>query len=177
MGEVALGPAVGKEDCMKIGVIGAGAVGSACLLSTVMRGCAREIVVVNRDRKRAKGLAADVRYGAALSPAVAIRDGEYPELAGAALVMIAVGENEKTGGATDRNDTSGRLRLLDKNVGVYRQILPELFKAVPQAVILVLTDPPDPLADIVRTYGFERVLSSGTFLDTCASDFTSRQTF
>jgi len=106
VGEVALGPAVGKEDCMKIGVIGAGAVGSACLLSTVMRGCAREIVVVNRDRKRAKGLAADVRYGAALSPAVAIRDGEYPELAGAALVMIAVGENEKTGGATDRNDTT-----------------------------------------------------------------------
>jgi len=38
---------------MKIGVIGAGAVGTACLLSVVMRGVAREIVVVNRDRKRA----------------------------------------------------------------------------------------------------------------------------
>ena len=40
---------------MKIGVIGAGAVGSACLLSSVLRGVAREIVVVNRERKRAKG--------------------------------------------------------------------------------------------------------------------------
>jgi len=38
---------------MKIGVIVAGAVGTACLLSVVMRGVAREIVVVNRDRKRA----------------------------------------------------------------------------------------------------------------------------
>ena len=45
----------------KIGVVGAGAVGSACLLATVMRGCAREIVVVNRDRKRAKGVATDLR--------------------------------------------------------------------------------------------------------------------
>ena len=45
------------------------------------------------------------------------------------------------------------------------QILPELLKAAPEAVILVLTDPPDPLADFVRTFGFTRVLSSGTFLD------------
>jgi pyrroline-5-carboxylate reductase len=37
---------------MKIGVIGAGAVGSACLFSSILRGIAREIVVVNRDRKR-----------------------------------------------------------------------------------------------------------------------------
>jgi glutamyl-tRNA reductase len=46
---------------MKIGVVGAGAVGFACLLATVMRSCAREIVVVNRDRKRAKGVATDLR--------------------------------------------------------------------------------------------------------------------
>jgi len=67
---------------MKIGVIGAGAVGSACLLSVVMRGAAREIVVVNRDRQRAKGVATDLRYGAALSPTVDIHDGDYADLAG-----------------------------------------------------------------------------------------------
>ena len=33
------------------------------------------------------------------------------------------------------------------------------------ALILVLTDPPDPLADLVRAAGFTRVLSSGTYLD------------
>ena len=44
---------------MKIGVIGAGAVGSACLLSSILRGIAREIVVVNRDRKRAKAVVTD----------------------------------------------------------------------------------------------------------------------
>ena len=103
---------------MKVGVVGAGAVGSACAFATVMRGCAREIVVVNRDRKRAKGVATDLRYGAALSRAVEIRDGDYADLSGARLVMVTAGVNEKAGGATDRGDPAGRLRLLDRNVEV-----------------------------------------------------------
>ncbi|HMJ86987.1 MAG TPA: hypothetical protein VK504_27600 [Vicinamibacterales bacterium] len=150
---------------MKIGVIGAGGVGSACLLSSVMRGVAREIVVVNRERKRGKAVVTDLQYGAALSSAVQIRDGDYSDLTGAALIMITAGMNEKAGGATDRNDPAGRLKLLASNVGVYRQVLPEIFKAAPEAVILVVTDPPDPLADFVHTFGFTRVLSTGTFLD------------
>ena len=150
---------------LKIGVIGAGAVGSACTLSTVMRGFAREIVLVNRDRKRAKGVVTDMRYGAPLSGAVDLYDGVYEDLAGAALVMITAGLNEKAGGATDRNDPSGRLKLLNMNAGVYEDILPELLKVAPDAVVLVVTDPPDPLADLVRQHGFSRVLSTGTYLD------------
>jgi L-lactate dehydrogenase len=146
-------------------VIGAGAVGAACLLATVLRGCAREIVVVNRDRKRAKGVVTDLRYGAVLSPMVDVNDGDYADLSGAALVMITAGVNEKAGGATNRSDPEGRLKLLDKNVEAYRQILPQLFKAAPESVVLVVTDPPDPLADLAGTFGFKRVMSTGTFLD------------
>jgi L-lactate dehydrogenase len=149
----------------KIGVIGAGAVGCACLLSTLMRGFAREIVLVNRDRKRAKGVVSDMQYGTALSGATDIHDGDYADLAGAALVMITAGVNEKAGGATDRNDPAGRLKLLGMNAGVYDEILPKLSKAAPDAVVLVVTDPPDPLADLVRRRGFSRVLSTGTYLD------------
>jgi L-lactate dehydrogenase len=149
----------------KIGVIGAGAVGSACLLSSIMRGIAREIVVVDRDRQRAEAVVTDLQYGVALSSVVQIREGDYSDLTGASLVMIAAGMNEKTGGATNRKDPAGRLKLLESNVGIYRQILPEIFGTVPKAVILVVTDPPDPLADFVRTFGFTRVLSTGTFLD------------
>jgi L-lactate dehydrogenase len=149
----------------KIGVIGAGAVGCACLLSTVMRSFAREIVLVDRDRKRAKGVVSDMQYGTALSPATDIYDGDYADLAGATLVMITAGVNEKTGGATDRRDPAGRLKLLDANVAVYEDILPRLFKVAPNTVVLVVTDPPDPLADFARGHGFSRVLSTGTYLD------------
>jgi len=156
---------------MKIGIIGAGAVGSACLTALVQRRVAREIVVVNRDRKKAKGLVTDVQYGAVLSPGTELRDGDYADLKGAAPVMITAGVNEKTGGATDRNDPAGRLRLLDKNVDIYKDVVPRLHASAPEAIALVVTDPPDPLAVAVRKLVHERVLSSGTYLDSLRFKF------
>jgi L-lactate dehydrogenase len=156
---------------MKIGIVGAGTVGCACAMAALNRGSARKIVLVNRTRKTAEAVATDLRYGTPLTPKVEIVDGDYDALAGAAVVMITSGVNEKTGGATDRSDPQGRLRLLDKNAAIYRDIVPRIVRAVPDAVLLVVTDPPDPLADVAREAaagaGVEaRVLSTGTFLDT-----------
>lgn len=151
---------------MKIGIVGAGAVGSACLHSLVMRGVAREIVVVNRNPARAKGLVTDIQYGAVIERPVELRAGDYRDLAGAALVMITAGVNEKTGGATDRKDEQGRLRLLDANASAYREIVPRIVESAPEAILLVVTDPPDPLADLaLQLAGHRKVLSTGTFLD------------
>src|SRR5437879_1853388 len=151
---------------MKIGIVGAGRVGCACALAAVTRGSARSIVIVDRTRKRAKAVAADLRYGSPLCPKTSVVDGDYDDLAEAGLVMITAGINEKDGGATDRSDPKGRLRLLEKNAEIYRDIVPKIVHAAPRAVILVITDPPDPLADIARTSaGHDRVLSTGTFLD------------
>ena len=151
---------------MKIGIVGAGKVGSACALAAVVRGSARNIVIVDRTRKRAKAVATDLLYGSPLGPKTEIVDGDYDDLADAALVMITAGINEKAGGATDRNDPQGRLRLLETNAEIYREIVPRIVGVAPQAVLLVVTDPPDPLADIARiSAGHDRVLSTGTFLD------------
>jgi malate/lactate dehydrogenase len=58
---------------MKIGVIGTGAVGSACTFATVMRGCAREIVLVNRNRTRSiAGRKHDVTIRAHANAAVSV---------------------------------------------------------------------------------------------------------
>ena len=151
---------------MKVGIVGVGRVGAACALSLVARGSAREIVIVDRTRARAKAVVADLRYGAPLCPTVALRDGDYPELAGADLVMVTSGLNEKGGGATDRGDPKGRLKLLETNAGIYRDVVPKVVAAAPGAVLLVVTDPPDPLADLARRLaGHDRVLSTGTLLD------------
>lgn len=151
---------------MKVGVIGAGAVGRACVLSMLQRGSCREIVLVNRTRETAAGAVTDMRYGRPLSPPVDLSDGDYADLAGAQLVMITVGENEQRGGATDRDDPRGRLRLLDGNADVYRSVVPEVVAAAPEAVLLVVTDPPDPLTDLTRELaGHERVFGTGTVID------------
>ncbi len=151
---------------MKIGIIGTGNVGCACAMAAALRGSAHEIVLVNRTRKTAEAVATDIRYGIPVGRKVDIRDGDYGDLAGAEVVLITSGVNEKTGGATDRNDPQGRLKLLDKNAEIYRDIIPKIVKAAPQAVLLVVTDPPDPLADVAReTCPGAMVLSAGTYLD------------
>lgn len=108
----------------------------------------------------------DMRYGRPLSPPVDVRDGDYEDLAGAALVMVTVGLNEQSGGATDPEDPRGRLRLLDDNAGVYREVVPRIVDAAPDATLLVVTDPPDPLTDIAReAAGHDRVFGTGTLID------------
>jgi L-lactate dehydrogenase len=151
---------------MKLGIIGTGNVGCSIALAAVTRGSAREIVLVNRTSKTAEAVATDIRYGTPLFPAVDIRHGDYDALTGAGVVFITSGINEKTGGATDRTDPQGRLRLLDKNASIYRDIVPQIVRAAPKSVLVAVTDPPDPLADIAREEaGHNHVLSTGTFLD------------
>jgi L-lactate dehydrogenase len=151
---------------MKIGIIGTGNVGCACAMAAVVRGSASVILLVNRTRKTAEAVATDIRYGVTLGRKVDIVDGDYADLAGAEVVLITSGVNEKTGGATNRNDPQGRLRLLEKNAQIYRDIIPRIVNAAPRAVLLVVTDPPDPLADVAREASAGAiVLSAGTYLD------------
>jgi len=151
---------------MKIGIVGIGAVGAATAMAIVLRGRVRQLILVNRNRSRAKGVATDMRYGVPLSRPIAIADGDYSDLAGAAVVIVAAGVNEKAGGATNRNDPAGRLRLLGSNVKVYEEIIPRIVTAAPNAVMLIATDPPDPLVDVARRLAkHERVLGTGTYLD------------
>ncbi len=152
---------------MKVGVVGVGAVGAATVLSLIERGgMCREIVVVDRTPERANGVATDMRYATPLSPTVDVRAGDYDALRDAAVVIITAGVNERAGGATDRSDSQGRLRLLDTNAQVYAEIVPKVVAVAPQAVLMVVTDPPDPLADLTRRLaGHDRVFSTGTLID------------
>jgi len=161
------GDSLFAENSMKIGVVGAGAVGAACIMSIIGRGAAHEIVVIDKDEGRVRGLVTDMQYGTPLCPPVRLIGGDYPDLFGAELILVTVGINEKTGGAMDRNDPAGRLRLLGTNAQIIREIVPKIIAVAPTALILVVTNPPEPLAELARRVaGHDRVLSAGTFLDT-----------
>jgi L-lactate dehydrogenase len=151
----------------KVAVVGVGAVGQACAFALMLRGSAREIVLVDRSPERAAGVARDMRYALPLSPTVEMTSGDWGDIAGASTVLICAGVNEKSGGATDRDDGRGRLRLLETNASIYRDVVPRIVAEAPDAVLLVVTDPPDPLADLTLALaGHHRVLSTGTTIDT-----------
>jgi L-lactate dehydrogenase len=150
----------------KVGIVGAGAVGAACAMALALRRSADEILLVNRTAARSVGIATDVTYGAAMGDTTAIRSAEFSDLTGCSVILLAAGINEKTGGATDRNDTEGRLRLFAANAKIYKDLVPNIVAAARNAVIIVVTDPPDPLTDVARALaGHERVFGTGTFLD------------
>lgn len=149
----------------KVAVVGVGGVGQACAFALVLRGSAREVMLVDRTPARATGVATDMRYGLPLTATQAIGSGDWSDLGGADVVLICAGLNEKGGGATDRDDVRGRLRLLEKNAEIYRDRrvttgcsapgrpstrcasarTSRRVAAAPDAVLLAVTDPPDPL--------------------------------
>ncbi|HVF61206.1 MAG TPA: lactate dehydrogenase [Thermoanaerobaculia bacterium] len=155
-----------RETRMKVGIIGVGNVGTACAKAMLLRGSCLEIVLLDTDEARANGVAADLSHGESLCPPTKILAGGYRDLTRAAVVVITAGINERTGKAIDRDDNLGRLRLLPHNAAIYSKIVPRIARVAPRALILVVTDPPDPLADVARRFTKSPVLSSGTFLDT-----------
>lgn len=157
---------------MKVGIVGAGSVGTACAKAMLLRGSCHEIVLLDLPKRElhTHGVVNDLSHGAVLCPCTRIGVGGYEQIADASVVVVTAGINEQAGGATDPKDPWGRLRLLPTNTKVYRRVIPQIIRAGCRAPIVVVTDPPDPLADVtigvVRRLGARNpVLSTGTYLD------------
>lgn len=149
---------------MKIGIVGCGMVGSTSAYALVMSGVGREIVLVDLNRKRAEAEANDIYHAVPFAHPLTVRAGDYPDLAGAKVVVIAGGVAQKPG--------ETRLQLLQRNAEVFRQIVPAVLRHAPEAVLLVVSNPVDIMthlaADFAAGFGvpYTRVIGSGTTLDT-----------
>src|SRR6187399_1200898 len=149
---------------MKIGVVGCGMVGSASAFALVMNGVGREIVMVDVNRARAEAEANDIYHAVPFAHPLTVRAGEYADLEGARVVVIAGGVAQKPG--------ETRLQLLQRNAEVFRKIIPSVLRHAPDAVLLVVTNPVDIMTHLAAHFAAEfkvphtRVLGSGTTLDT-----------
>ena len=143
----------------KVGVIGAGFVGATAAYAMMLNGTCSEIVLIDRDEPRAKAEAADIAHGAPLAKGVRAYAGDYPDLKGAALVVIAAGSNQKPG--------ESRLNLLARNAAILASIVPEIVKVAPDAVVLLVSNPVDIMTSIARALHPtpSLVMGSGTILD------------
>jgi L-lactate dehydrogenase len=152
---------------MKVGIIGAGAVGTACAKAMLLRGTCSDLALLDINERRLKGVVNDLTHGAVLCSPTRILAAAYDDLADATVVVITAGINEMAGRAIDRGDALGRLRLLPTNAAIYRDVVPRVAAVAPRVPILVVTDPPDPLADVARGLtSTNPIVSAGTFLDT-----------
>lgn len=149
---------------MKIGVVGTGHVGATSAYAMVMRGVGREIVLVDKDHERAKAEAADILHAIPFAHPMLIRAGDYEQLDGARVVVLAAGVNQKPG--------ETRTDLLRRNASIFADVVPRVLRHAPDAVFVVATNPVDVLtyqaAAVAAEHGIskERVVGSGTTLDT-----------
>ncbi len=149
---------------MKVGIVGCGFVGSTAAYAMVMHGVGREIVLVDRNMDRAAAEADDIRHAVPFAHPLEIRAGGYDQLTGSSVVVICAGVGQKPG--------ETRMELLARNAAVFREVVPAVLAAAPEAVLLVATNPVDVMTHLAATYAAEcglpaqRVLGSGTTLDT-----------
>jgi L-lactate dehydrogenase len=149
---------------MKIGVVGCGMVGSTSAFALVMNGVGREVILVDLNRARAEAEANDIYHAVPFAHPLTVRAGDYPDLAGAEVVVIAGGIAQRPG--------ESRLQLLQRNADVFREIVPSVLRHAPAAVLLVVTNPVDIMTHLAASFAAEfgvphtRVFGSGTTLDT-----------
>jgi L-lactate dehydrogenase len=149
---------------MKIGIVGCGMVGSSSAFALVMSGVGRDIVLVDVNRARAEAEANDIYHAVPFAHPLTVRAGDYPELVGAQVVVIAGGVAQKPG--------ETRLQLLFRNAEVFQEIVPSVLRHAPEAILLVVTNPVDIMTHLAAYFAADfgvpqtRVIGSGTTLDT-----------
>ena len=145
----------------KISIIGAGFVGSTSAFAIIDAGLASDIVLVDVNRDKAEAEAMDLSHGAAFVKTVSITAGTIEDTKDSDLIIITAGIGPKPG--------ETRLDILNKNIPIFKDIVPKLAQYSPDAILLVVSNPVDILTYVTyKSSGFpaNRVIGSGTVLDT-----------
>jgi L-lactate dehydrogenase len=145
----------------RLAIVGAGAVGSTIAYAVMLRGLVHEIVLVDTIPHKAEAEAKDLTHGSMFVPSVEVIAGTLEDVRGSSVVVITAGAKQKPG--------QTRLQLVETNAALFRELVPRVFSAAPDALLLVVSNPVDVLTYIsLRIAGVapERVFGSGTVLDT-----------
>jgi L-lactate dehydrogenase len=149
---------------MKIGIVGSGMVGATAAYAMVMRGVGRQIVLVDLNKERAQAEADDLLHAVPFAHPLQISAGEYEDLDGSRVIIIAAGVGQKPG--------ETRLQLLSRNAKVFEEVIPSVLQHAPEAILIIATNPVDVMTHLAARFAAQlgvpssRVIGSGTTLDT-----------
>ncbi|MGW0036512.1 L-lactate dehydrogenase [Gordonia sp. NPDC003376] len=145
----------------KLSIIGAGAVGTAVAYSSLIRGVARTIALMDIDTKKVEAEVLDLSHGLEFVPRTDIIGGDSMDVvADSDVVVFTAGAKQKPG--------QSRLELAEATIGLTRAILPKAIEVAPDAVFIMVTNP----VDIVTSAALKisglpnnQLFGSGTVLD------------
>jgi L-lactate dehydrogenase len=156
----------------KVAIVGTGNVGATFAYALMISGLASEIVLVDANTSKAEGEAMDLNHAVPLHSPARIWPGGYEDIAGAAITVITAGSAQRPG--------ESRLDLIQRNAAIFKSIVGNIVMNNPNGIILVATNPVDVLT--YATWKFSglptnRVIGSGTILDTARFRYLLSQTF
>jgi malate dehydrogenase len=147
---------------MRVTVVGSGFVGATAAMRIAQKGLADDVVTIDIVEGLPQGLALDMRESAPIEgfePTVRGTN-DYADTAGSDVVVVTAGLPRQPG--------MSRMDLLDKNAGIVRDVVENVKKHSPGAILIVVTNPLDEmtfLASEVSGFPKERVMGMAGVLD------------
>lgn len=148
-------------NIQKCAIIGCGLVGATTAYSLMQNALFSEMVLIDIDRKKAEGEAADLNHGLPFLSPIDIYAGDYSDLTDAAVIIIAAGANQQNG--------QTRLDLVRQNAAVFQAIIPSVTRYNHDGLLFIVSNPVDLLTHLsiqLSDFPAHRVIGSGTVLDT-----------
>ena len=144
----------------KITIIGAGSVGATIAYTLSNQDIASEIVLIDINKDKVEGEVMDIAQGTCFRDPISITAGDYADAKDSDIVIITSGIARKPG--------QTRIELTQTNVNILKSITPEIVKAAPNALYVIVSNPVD-----IMTYVFTKIsglpenqiIGSGTILD------------
>ncbi|KAL2093515.1 hypothetical protein ACEWY4_010827 [Coilia grayii] len=153
------GEPVGSRN--KVTVVGVGMVGMASAISILLKDLCDELALVDVMEDKLKGEAMDLQHGSLfLKTHKIVADKDYSVTAGSRVVVVTAGARQQEG--------ESRLNLVQRNVNIFKFIIPNIVKYSPDCIIMVVSNPVDILTYVAwKLSGLprHRVIGSGTNLD------------
>ncbi len=145
----------------KIGIIGAGRVGTTIAYAALIRGVAKQISLYDPTRSKVNAEVLDLNHGLMFVPMAAVEGSDdFEVLAGSDVVVVTAGTTHVPG--------QTRMDLAEANAAICLNLLPKVQRVAPSALILMVTNPVDVMTQIAITITGRDcacVFGSGTVLD------------
>ena len=145
----------------RVAIVGTGFVGSTTAYALLLSKTPAEIVLINRDKRRADGHVQDLRDAEVFSHTTRVVAGHFDDCCSADVIIITAGVSQ--------SGQRSRLESLNETAAILKNLVLKVARCNPHGILLIASNPVDVLTYAAWKWSGlppNRVIGSGTSLDT-----------
>jgi L-lactate dehydrogenase len=145
----------------RVAIVGTGFVGSTTAYALLLSRTPAEIVLIDRDERRADGHVQDLRDAEVFSHTTRVVTGQFDDCCSADVIIITAGASQ--------SGRRSRLENLNETAAILKGLVRDVARSNPHGILLIASNPVDVLTYAAWKWSGlppGRVIGSGTSLDT-----------